>query len=90
MHSILLALDIPDIRDDTRIGRWRGLLLDLESRSKGLEGLDRLAENVWLLDASSALSFLGALIHGAEDIPTNYRALFLDAAPNWIPGPKDV
>jgi len=84
MHSAMFVADIGE--DQHRINEpWKAFCAHLEVKIKPNQGVERLAENVWLLDLTVSMAPLGYLIAGAENLGISYRTLPFDAAPQWLP-----
>lgn len=84
MHSALFVAVIPV--DRWQQDAWKAFVGQTEAQLKPYQGIERLAENVWLLDLTASVTPLGFLIAGAEGLGIAYRTLPFDAEPQWLPG----
>jgi hypothetical protein len=85
MHSMLFVAVIPEDRWEYT-QQWKAFEGYIEGKLAPLPGIERLAENVWLLDLTASMASLGYLVTGAEGHAIAYRTLPFDAAPVFLPG----
>lgn len=83
MHSLMFAAVIPKDRQDYAMF-WRAFIDDVDSSLSKLEGIERLAENIWLVDLTVSARPFGVLASAAERLRVDYRILPFDAAPQWL------
>jgi hypothetical protein len=80
MHSALfVATEMPQQTD------WENFLTAVATKLQTARNIERLAENIWLVNFQISPSALGWLISLAEQRGVDYRILQLDAAPQWLP-----
>lgn len=84
MHSALFVTEIPKERQD-----WGDFLASVDAKLKKEKGVQRLAENIWLLDVTQSVASLGWLISYAEARGIAYGILPFDDAPRWLPAGFD-
>jgi hypothetical protein len=93
MHSAIIVVEMPEVRfDATSNPTWENFLArvdrltshkpDLIDKQKGVE---RLGENVWLVNFLQNPAALARLVEAAVRMPLHYKILQLDAAPQWLP-----
>jgi hypothetical protein len=87
-HYILVSITIPDRRAVVKWQAWRGLQEALESQAEQAEGIEKLSDNVWLIPRDSGVSFLGFLVHQADEDELRYRVRFLMEDDSAMPGAK--
>lgn len=83
MHSIMFVATIPPERHD-----WQFSELS-DKRLEQLEGVARLAENVWLLDLTKTVQAFGRLVYTAEQEAISYALLPFEREPEWLPADFD-
>jgi hypothetical protein len=80
MHSaIFVATEIPQRTD------WENFLTVVATKLKDARNIERLSENVWLVNFLISPSALAWLIALADQRGVDYKILQLDAAPQWLP-----
>jgi hypothetical protein len=80
MHSaIFVATEISQRTD------WENFLTIVATKLKDARNIERLGENVWLVNFLISPSALAWLIALAEQRGVDYKILQLDAAPQWLP-----
>ena len=85
MHSVLFVATIT-----SQGSEWEGFIRKVEPKLAKCEGVERLAENIWLLDLQKSVASLAWLVTGAEDRGTvAYRILPFEHAPEWLPVGSD-
>ena len=80
MHSILFVA-----KPDRGSPFWQPFLENVSPKLERLTGIERLAENVWLLDLTVSMEALGLLIYQAHALGIQYRVLPFAEAPRWLP-----
>ena len=83
MHSVLLAIEKPQISSPVELHGWQGFLAQCQTLSHSSEAAERIGEEVWLITTSYGLSILAGLIRAADERGLRYRALFFDGASTW-------
>ncbi len=81
MHSTIVLVIKPE--NDHLWERFTVRVKAVEVRSKAVE---RLAENVWQVNARMDLSALSKILGAAEAIGLTYRMLVFDDEPRWLVG----
>jgi hypothetical protein len=88
MHSVLFVASIPvvDVMNP-HPGRalWGRFTTDVDAKTATDLSVLRLAENVWLVDTTKALSSLAWLISFAEVQTVSYGLVPFEHAPVWLP-----
>ena len=93
MHSAIIVVEIPEAPFNAtsnpawenflaRVGRLTSHKPDLLDKQKGVE---RLGENVWLVNFLQNPAALARLVEAAVRMSLHYKILQLDAAPQWLP-----
>jgi hypothetical protein len=94
MHSILFAATVPDRNlPHAEHDKWRGFSDYASNKLELYTNVERLAENVWLVNLLVDPAPLGFLVAGAEEHQVAYRLLPFDVEPQWLPaamGPKTI
>lgn len=80
MHSVLFVAT-----PDRGSAFWRPFLDNVGPRLERIAGIERLAENVWLLDLTVSMEALGLLIYQAHTLEIDYRTIPFAEAPRWLP-----
>jgi hypothetical protein len=91
MHSVLFAATIPE--DPQHANRWEGFVGYANNKLPPYKNVERLAENVWLVNIQISPAPLGFLVAGAEENRVAYKILSFDAEPQWLPvssGPMPI
>ena len=76
-HYVLISIAIPASDVPTTRDIWRNFLFDNPIHKKQPEGVARLAENVWLLERSNAVSTFAHLVAAAEAVGLKPQVQFL-------------
>ena len=84
MHSALFVATIPPEREIW--DEYAGFVLP---KLYQCEGVQRLSENVWLLDLQKSVASLGWLVSLAEQRAIGYGLLPFEHAPEWLPAGFD-
>jgi len=82
MHTILLIIEKPT--DESYVGdvaRWNSLSVEIGKIAKTTKSIDRPADNVLLLPASTLLHQFVSI---CSKITFPYRCLFLQEEPEWV------
>ena len=97
MHSAIVVIGMPDTGHDGYSNPvWQTFLaiVNLTATNKPdpidkQTGVERLGENVWLVNFLQNPAALSRLVDAAVRKPLPYRILQLDAAPQWLPVGSD-
>ncbi len=84
MHSALFVAKFPD-----RHGVWDEFIKRIAERTSSKQGVQRLAETVWLVNVQSSMSGLAALVAHADTLAVSYGILPLEHEPRWLPAGFD-
>jgi len=84
MHSAIFVATIP--RDKPT---WDLFVVNAQRGTKPGPGVQRLGENVWLLNVQASARALGYLVHYAEEQKISYGILPFHDAPKWLPASFD-
>jgi hypothetical protein len=85
MHSVIFVATMPDQNAD-----WSMFLGALAPKAKRAKGVERLAENVWVINVRCQdASLLGWLISLCDQKGIPFRMLPLERAPEWLPVAAD-
>ena len=69
MHSVMFVATIGDQE------RWNSFLIDVQGIAARAQGVEKLAENAWLLNFQKDTTPLGLLIYAAVGRDVAYRIL---------------
>jgi hypothetical protein len=83
MKTAIVIIEIPYGKDDA-MRHWRQLAEFYADKTKSKPGIERLAENVWLIPLDSELPLFGTLVHGVREHHLKCRTLFLDESAQWV------
>jgi hypothetical protein len=97
MHSAIVVIEIPETPyNATSNQAWQMFLATidrLQARTSDpldkQEGVERLGENVWLVNFLQNPAALARLVETAARAERPYKILQLDAAPQWLPVGSD-
>lgn len=78
MHSVMFVATIGDQE------RWDSFLINVQIAARA-QGVEKLAENAWLLNLQKDTTPLGLLIYAAVGRDVAYRILAFDDEPQWLP-----
>jgi hypothetical protein len=76
-HYFLFSIAIPDRSKSDIWQLWLGFLHKYPTHKKAPEGTQRLAENVWLIDRATGVTFLSHLVSEADGCGLNPQVRFL-------------
>jgi hypothetical protein len=76
-HYFLFSVTIPDGQDPLMSQSWQGFLYNHPTHKKPAEGIQRLAENVWLIERTNGVSMLSSLVSSAEKFVLKASVRFL-------------
>jgi hypothetical protein len=76
-HYFLLSVTIPDFAIHDSWQSWLGFLYKYPLHKKTPAGIERLAENVWLIERASGVTFLSHLVSDADGSGLNPKVRFL-------------
>jgi hypothetical protein len=76
-HYLLIWLTRPDQANSPKWQLWLRFLHTTLLQTEPPKGIQRLAENVWLIPRDSGVKFLVSLGHEAEQHELVYQARFL-------------
>jgi hypothetical protein len=62
---------------------WQNFLLNIPQRLQPSEGIERIHDNVWLIDLEIGLRSLSTLIEQSALRNIHIRLLFLEESPDW-------
>ncbi len=93
MHSALIVVEIPEQHFNTSSNQaWLTFIGQIDrltsSKTDPLDkqkGVERLGENVWLVNFRQNPAALARLIESARNMQFVYKILQLDAEPQWLP-----
>ena len=97
MHSAIVVIQMPEATYDRSVPQaWNSFIGDVDSlrssKPKPLgeqKGVERLAENVWVVNLQENPSAFARLIHYADSFGLAYKILPIDVAPQWLPAGSD-
>jgi len=76
-HYFLVSITIPDRTKAAPWQLWLGFLNSHPTHKEAPKGIERLAENVWLIPRDNGVSFLSSLVYEAAQIPLTCTVRFL-------------
>lgn len=76
-HYFLASLTIPDKTAHDSWQLWQSFLYKYPTHKKTPEGIQRLAENVWLIERANGVTFLSHLVSDADGNGLNPQVRFL-------------
>jgi hypothetical protein len=93
MHSAIIVIEMPEMAyNATSNQAWQTFLamVDLTATHRPdplhkQTGVERLGENVWLVNFLQNPAALARVVEAAVKKPLPYKILQLDAAPQWLP-----
>jgi hypothetical protein len=99
MHSAIIVVPIPEQHHSSATNQaWQTFLAGIDRQTSQTpdpigkqQGVERLAENVWLVNFQQNPEALARVIETSAKMKFAYKILQLDAAPQWLPvgsGPK--
>jgi hypothetical protein len=87
-HSMLIVIAMPDFQAtvDVDYQKWRSFIGNADLKIAPMQGVERLSENVWLVNLRIDPTPLILLGNGAQQFGFGFRLLPFDDAPQWLPG----
>lgn len=76
-HFILLSVELPKDGETDKATVWQSLQKRLAEKEKTTKDILKLADNVWLLERDSGMTFVAECIAVAEHNNLNPKARFL-------------
>ena len=84
MHSAIIVVEETSARAD-----WSRFLDEIRKKLVDAKGVDRLGENVWLVDFQKSPVALAWIVGFADRFGLVYKILPLADAPQWLPVASD-
>lgn len=89
MHSAIVVVTMPEAPFDSAIHQsWQMFLAGAPQEDKP-RGVEKLGENVWIVNFQRNPAAFAQLVHSAERLKLIYRILPLQDAPLWLPVDAD-
>jgi hypothetical protein len=84
MHSGIVVVELKD--KNSQFQQWKSFTDAIESKiASAGKAIERLAENVWLVNFQKSPSVLAWIVVTAERNDLTYKILQFDGEPQWLP-----